>query len=93
MVKSLKHTKATRLLWVDLEMTGLDPIKDRILEIAAIVTDWDLKELATYEAVVKVGPSLMKKRMVGDFWEANTTARDGLIAQNEKGKNLSLIHI
>lgn len=87
MAESLKHSKATRLLWVDLEMTGLDPIEDRILEVAAIITDWDLKELATYEAVVKVGPSLIKKRMVGDFWEANATARDGLIAQNAAGKS------
>jgi oligoribonuclease len=79
--------KSTRLLWVDLEMTGLDPNKDRILEVAAIVTDWDFKELAVYEAVKKVGPSLMKKRMVGEFWEANVTARDGLIAQNSDGKN------
>ena len=29
-----------KLLWVDLEMTGLDPAKDRILEVAAIVTDF-----------------------------------------------------
>jgi len=79
--------KSTRLLWIDLEMTGLDPVKDRILEIAAIVTDWDLNELATYEAVKKVGPNLLKKRMVGEFWEINATARDGLIAQNLSGKN------
>jgi oligoribonuclease len=78
--------KSTRILWVDLEMTGLDPLKDRILEIAAIVTDWDLNELATYEAVKKVGPNLIKKRMVGEFWEANAQARDGLIAQNLTGK-------
>lgn len=87
MAQSLKHTKATRLLWIDLEMTGLDPVEDRILEVAAIVTDWNLKELATYEAVKKVGPNLVKKRMVGDFWEANTQARDGLITQNATGKN------
>lgn len=87
MAKSLKHTKATRLLWVDLEMTGLEPAEDRILEIAAIVTDWDFKELATYEAVVKVSPRLIKQRMVGDFWDVQTTARDALIAQNEKGRS------
>ena len=87
MPKKSGTKKSTRLLWVDLEMTGLDPIKDRILEVAAIVTDWDLNELATYEAVKKVGPSLVRKRMVGEFWEANVTARDGLIAQNATGKN------
>ncbi len=81
------NRKSTRILWVDLEMTGLDPVEDRILEVAAIVTDWDMKELSTYEAVKKVGPNLVKKRMVGEFWEANATARDDLIAQNADGKN------
>ena len=35
-----------RLIWIDLEMTGLDPDRDSILEIATIVTDSDLNELA-----------------------------------------------
>jgi oligoribonuclease len=35
-----------RLIWMDLEMTGLDPDSDSILEIATIVTDSDLNELA-----------------------------------------------
>lgn len=41
-----------RILWVDLEMTGLDPTTDVVLEVAAIVTDWDFKEIDTYEAVI-----------------------------------------
>ena len=56
-------TKKAKILWVDLEMTGLDSIEDRIMEVAAIVTDWDFKEIAVYEAVVKVGPNLVKRRM------------------------------
>lgn len=83
-------TKKAKILWVDLEMTGLDPEKDRILEVAAIATDWDFKEIATYEGVVKVGSRLMARRMkIGkDFWDANPEARDGLIAQNlEKGRS------
>lgn len=80
-------TKKAKLLWIDLEMTGLDPIEDRILEVAAIVTDWDLKEIATYEAVKKVGSSLMRTRMVGEFWEKYATVRDALTAQNQDGKN------
>ena len=33
------------LIWIDLEMTGLDTVKDRIIEIATIVTDKDLNIL------------------------------------------------
>lgn len=78
-------SKAT-LLWVDLEMTGLDPAKDRILEVAAIATDFKLNQLATYEAVVNVDENLMKERMIGDFWEKNRTSYDALFAQNGQGK-------
>ncbi len=78
-------SKTAKILWMDLEMTGLDPIKDRILEVAVIATDWDFNEIATYEAAVKVSPRLMEKRMkVGqDFWDANPEARDQLIQQNK----------
>ncbi|HEY0965086.1 MAG TPA: oligoribonuclease [Candidatus Saccharimonadales bacterium] len=79
-------TKA-KLLWIDLEMTGLDPLEDRILEVAAIATDWNFKEIATYEAVKKVGPNLMKTRMVGEFWEKFSEVRDALMMQNVDGKN------
>ena len=37
--------KADNLIWIDLEMTGLDPVNDRILEIATIVTDGQLNIL------------------------------------------------
>lgn len=67
-------------------MTGLEPDKDRILEVAAIATDMELNEVARYEAVIKVDEKLMKSRMVGDFWEKNHVSRDALIAQNETGK-------
>jgi len=73
-------------------MTGLDPIEDRILEVAAIVTDWDFKELETYEAAVKVGPRLMEKRMVEgpskDFWLKFPEVYKSLVEQNtEKGRS------
>lgn len=79
-------TKRAKLLWIDLEMTGLDPIEDRILEVAAITTGWDFAEIATYEAVQRVDPKLMKQRMVGDFWEKFPEVRAALQAQNETGK-------
>ena len=67
-------------------MTGLEPDKDKILEVAAIATDMELNEVARYEAIVKVDENFMKSRMVGDFWEKNHVSRDALIAQNETGK-------
>ncbi len=78
-------SKKAKLLWVDLEMTGLDPEVDKILEVAAIATGWDLEPMATFEDVVKVDPVLMKERMVGEFWEKNAKSRDALMAQNENG--------
>ena len=46
--------KNAKILWIDLEMTGLDPAKDRILEVAAIATDWNFSEIATFESPIKV---------------------------------------
>uniref|UniRef100_A0A915MYE0 Exonuclease domain-containing protein n=1 Tax=Meloidogyne javanica TaxID=6303 RepID=A0A915MYE0_MELJA len=37
-----------RLIWIDCEMTGLDPIKDKLVEIACIVTEGDLKIVAEF---------------------------------------------
>lgn len=91
MDKRRARRPARRLLWVDLEMTGLDPEKDRILEVAAIVTDWNLKEIATYEGVVLVKPSYVQKRMqkgpAAPFWNTVPQTRDALLAQNkQKGR-------
>ena len=40
------------LAWMDLEMTGLDPVNDRIVEIATLITDDDLE-------IVAEGPDLV----------------------------------
>ncbi|MDR2799450.1 MAG: oligoribonuclease [Bifidobacteriaceae bacterium] len=74
------------LLWVDLEMTGLDPKIDKILEIAAIVTNWKLEKIATYQAAQKVDENLVKQRMVGPFWDGVSATRDKLISQNKSAK-------
>ena len=79
-------SKKASLLWVDLEMTGLSPTEDRILEVAAIATDWEMNEIATYTAVVKVDDALIKERMVGEFWEKNKASYDALVAQNADGR-------
>lgn len=88
----MSNKTSKKILWIDLEMTGLDPIEDRILEVAAIVTDWDFTELGVYEAAVKVGPRLMEKRMIKgpskDFWIKFPDSYNGLVTQNaEKGRS------
>lgn len=71
MVEINKSIVPTKLLWVDLEMTGLDPTKDVILEIAAEVSDFNFKTLASYEARVK-----HDRQTIIKLFQANTWYRD-----------------
>lgn len=84
----MSNKTSNKILWLDLEMTGLDPIEDRILEVGAIITDWDFKEIVTYEAAIKVGPRLVESRMhegpSKDFWKKFPAVRDALIQQNNE---------
>lgn len=68
-------------------MTGLDPLHDRIMEVGAIATNWDLVEQGVYEAVQQVDADVVQTRMVGEFWETYSTVRDALQAQNSHGKS------
>ena len=63
-----KNAVPTKLLWLDLEMTGLDPQNDIILEVAAEVTDFDFKTLANYEACLKQPRELIIERMQKNIW-------------------------
>lgn len=65
---TFKHKIPTKILWVDLEMTGLDPQKDVILEVAAEVTDFDFKTLATYESRVRQVKTVVEARMQANIW-------------------------
>jgi oligoribonuclease len=91
MDKKLANLSQKRILWMDLEMTGLDPLQDRIMEVGAIVTDWDFNEIATYESAVLVGPRLVEKRMLkgpsAAFWATVPESRDGLIEQNKTARS------
>jgi len=86
-------TKHAKILWVDLEMTGLDAENDLILEVAAIATDWDFEEIATYQGVVKNEDMSLQERLTANsvFWDANPESKDGLVAQNVGGKDLAEI--
>lgn len=93
MDKKLANAHTKRILWVDLEMTGLQANDDLILEVAAIVTDWNFKEIATYEGIVKNEDLVLSERLSLNaiFWDANPSSRDGLMAQNQHGKPLAMV--
>jgi oligoribonuclease (3'-5' exoribonuclease) len=55
--------KPTKYLWVDLEMTGLVPEKDVILEVAAEVSDVGLETLDSYEATIQSDRAFIKQWM------------------------------
>lgn len=80
--------KKANLLWIDLEMTGLDARNDKIIEVACIATDWKLREVATFQANVKWSKTLLEKKMTGEFWEKNSTTRADLIKASSQGKAL-----
>lgn len=66
-----------RLIWIDLEMTGLVPERDRIIEIAVVVTDGDLNTVAEGPALVVHQPDEVLDGM--DNWNKSTHGKSGLI--------------
>jgi oligoribonuclease len=79
-----KSAVPTKLLWVDLEMTGLDAQKDVILEVAAEITDFKFKTLASYEAIVKQDKQTVIDRMQKNIWWKDYPAnRDEFVAKME----------
>lgn len=70
-------TNEFNLVWVDMEMTGLDPDRDRVIEIAAIVTDPNLNVLAEGPVFVIHQPDEVLDGM--DAWNKGTHGRSGLI--------------
>jgi oligoribonuclease len=82
----------TKLFWVDLEMTGLDPNEDLILEVAAIITDFDFKELARYEARVTYEHEIVRRRMsLNTWWENVPENRDEFMERLAEGKTLGTV--
>jgi oligoribonuclease len=65
------------LIWIDMEMTGLQPDSDRIIEIALLVTASDLSLVAEGPVLVVHQPDEVLDAM--DSWNKGTHARSGLI--------------
>lgn len=86
MMRRLRHDRermtdrhadhASRLIWIDLEMTGLDTDRDSILEIATVVTDSELNVLAEGPELAIAQPLSVLEAM--DDWNRNQHGRSGL---------------
>ena len=67
----------THLVWIDLEMSGLDPEQNRILEVAAVVTDKYLEIVEEGPVLVVHQPDAVLDAM--DSWNKSTHGKSGLI--------------
>ncbi len=65
------------LVWLDMEMTGLDPERDRIIELAIVVTDGNLETVAESPVWVVHQPEPVLDAM--DDWNKGTHGKSGLI--------------
>jgi oligoribonuclease len=65
------------LVWLDMEMTGLDPDRDRIIEVAIVVTDSRLNAVSQAPVLVIHQADAILEAM--DDWNKGTHARSGLI--------------
>jgi oligoribonuclease len=67
----------THLVWIDMEMSGLDPDADRVLEVALVVTDKDLNLVEEGPVLVVHQPDAVLDGM--DSWNKGTHGKSGLI--------------
>jgi oligoribonuclease len=67
----------TPLVWIDMEMSGLVPDRDRILEVACVVTDAELNTIAEAPVFVLHQPESVLDSM--DSWNRSTHGKSGLV--------------
>lgn len=78
----MKQDKNNNLVWIDMEMTGLDPEKESIIEIATIITDGQLNILAEGPClVIHQGAKLLGTM---DDWNKKQHKKSGLIDEVKK---------
>ena len=74
---STQRPNEFNLVWIDMEMTGLDPDNDRIIEVAAVVADANLNVLAEGPVIAVHQSDETLDKM--DAWNKGTHGRSGLI--------------
>lgn len=76
---------ANNLIWIDLEMTGLDTTSDHIIEIATIVTDQNLEELAVGPVIAIYQDDAVLDAM--DEWNTEHHGNSGLVERIKNSKH------
>ncbi|PSJ21873.1 oligoribonuclease [Halomonas sp. ND22Bw] len=71
--------RTQRLVWIDLEMTGLDPNRERIIEVATLVTDAELNVVAEGPVIAVHQPDALLEGM--DDWNQKTHGASGLVSR------------
>ncbi|GHE20460.1 oligoribonuclease [Halomonas urumqiensis] len=74
---SQQDPRKNRLVWIDLEMTGLDPNRERIIEVATLITDNDLNLVAEGPVIAVHQPDGLLEAM--DDWNQKTHGGSGLV--------------
>lgn len=85
---AVSYEKVENLLWVDMEMSGLDVNKEVILEVACIVTDMNFRELDVFETVVKQPQTYLDNM---DAWNTEHHGKSGLTAKVPNGMEPDLV--
>lgn len=88
-----KNSIPTKLLWMDLEMTGLEPEKDVILEVAVEVTDFNFKTLESYEARVRGGnrQTVVNRMQANVWWKEYPANRDDFLDKLDEAQPLGVV--
>ena len=72
------ENKVEKLFWIDMEMTGLDVNKEVIIEVAALITNWEFKVLEQFESVVYQSQTYLDAM---DDWNKKHHRDSGLTAK------------
>jgi len=84
----IKKEEVTRLLWLDMEMSGIDVDKEVPIEIACLVTDWQWNVLGEYHAVFKQPQKYLDAM---DDWNKEHHGDSGLLAMIPNGKDPAVV--
>lgn len=85
--------QAGKLFWLDLEMTGFDTSADLIVEVAVVVTDFNLRVLDEYQSGVYQDEAVLRKRWQKNPWFAQQSKnyRAAILQSSQQGQASNVV--